>query len=110
MIKASGQENRTMALVRLLRGGQLTVPAEIRQKLQVKEGDLLEAEVMEQGIFLKPVQVVEREQARQDLRKVLTTAKWIGPGPEPTEDEVMESVVDEIHAMRSEDDKKGGSR
>jgi AbrB family looped-hinge helix DNA binding protein len=33
------QEKRKMALVRLLRGGQVTVPAEIRKKFRVKEGD-----------------------------------------------------------------------
>ena len=49
-----------MALVRLLRGGQVTLPAELRQKLQVKEGDYLEAEVVENGMLLKPVAFVSR--------------------------------------------------
>jgi AbrB family looped-hinge helix DNA binding protein len=49
-----------MALVRLLRGGQVTLPAELRQKLQVKEGDYLQAEVVENGMLLKPVAFVSR--------------------------------------------------
>jgi AbrB family looped-hinge helix DNA binding protein len=54
-----------MALVRLLRGGQVTLPADLRQKLKLAQGDYLEAEMVENGVLLKPVSVVERERAWQ---------------------------------------------
>jgi len=52
-----------MTLVRLLRGGQVTLPAEVRQKLKLTQGDYLEAEVVENGVLLKPVSDVEQESA-----------------------------------------------
>ena len=98
-----------MALVKLLRGGQLTLPAEARRALKLKEGDYLEAEVVNGGVLLRPVAVVGREKAWDELMAIVDTPKWGGPGPEPSEDELMEMVVEEIHAMRNEHD-DGGSR
>ena len=37
-----------------------------------------------------------------DLHTVLSQVKWIGPGPEPSDDEVIELVNDTIHALRTE--------
>jgi AbrB family looped-hinge helix DNA binding protein len=56
-----------MALVRLLRGGQVTLPAEVRQRLKLAQGDYLEAEVVEDGVSLKPVSDVEREKALKQM-------------------------------------------
>jgi AbrB family looped-hinge helix DNA binding protein len=98
-----------MALVRMLRGGQVTLPAEARKALKLKEGDYLDLEVTERGVLLKPVAVVDRAKAWDDLSAILDRVKWVGPGPEPSEDEIMDTVVDEIHAMRAEHD-QGRSR
>ena len=56
-------ENRLMALMRVRRLAQLTLPAEVRRALNVKEGDYLEAHIVKDGVLLKPVSVVERERA-----------------------------------------------
>jgi AbrB family looped-hinge helix DNA binding protein len=98
-----------MALVRVRRAAQITLPAEVRQKLKVKEGDYLDAQVVGSSVVLKPVTVLERETAWEKLVEVVNRPKWRGPGREPSEDEVMEMVVEEIHAMRREDE-KGSSR
>ena len=37
-----------------------------------------------------------------DLHAILSQVKWIGPGPEPSDDELMDMVVEEVHAMRAE--------
>jgi AbrB family looped-hinge helix DNA binding protein len=58
-----------MALLKLRRFFQLTLPAELRKQFHLTEGDYLEAEADEQGILLKPVRVVERKKARQDAGK-----------------------------------------
>jgi AbrB family looped-hinge helix DNA binding protein len=50
-----------MTRVRLLRGGQVTLPADVRQKLKLSQGDYLEAELVESGVLLKPVSDVERD-------------------------------------------------
>jgi AbrB family looped-hinge helix DNA binding protein len=58
-----------MALLKLRRFFQLTLPAELRKQFHLTEGDYLEAEAVEQGILLKPVRVVERKKARKDAGK-----------------------------------------
>jgi hypothetical protein len=45
-----------------------------------------------------------RAKADADLDAILNRVKWVGPGPEPSEDEVMDLVNDEIHALRAERD------
>ena len=52
-----------MTRVRLLRDGKVTLPAEVRQKLKLGQGDWLEAEVVERGVLLKPVSDITREEA-----------------------------------------------
>ena len=54
-----------MARVRLLRDGQVTLPAALRQKLNLTEGDWLDAELVEDGLLLKPLSARERERFRR---------------------------------------------
>lgn len=89
-----------MALVRLLRGGQVTLPAEMRQKLQVKEGDYLEAEVVENGMLLKPVAFVSREQAWKTIREAQRSVRYIGPEPRPRPEEEEEQIYDIVREFR----------
>ena len=41
-----------MALVRLKRAAQITLPLELRKRFNLEEGDYLEAEAVEDGILL----------------------------------------------------------
>ena len=66
--------------------------------------------MVENGVLLKPVAVVDREKAWDDLIELITAPKRLGPGLEPNEDEVMETMAEEIHAMRHEDEEKSRSR
>ena len=99
-----------MSRVKVRRSPEVTLPAEAWVKLGVAEGDELDVEVVNDGLLLRPVAAVDRERAWDDLMEIITTPKWRGPGPEPTEDEVMEMAVEEIHAMRREDEEKSGPR
>ena len=49
-----------MFRVTLKERGQVTIPSKLRKKLMLKPGDLLEMEVKEGHIILKPLQVIER--------------------------------------------------
>jgi antitoxin MazE len=91
-----------MSLVKIRRAAQITLPSDIRQTLGVKEGDYLEAELVEGGIMLKPVAVVNRETARRRLLEMLDTSRGSSRnvGPEPTDDELMRTVVEEIKTAR----------
>jgi AbrB family looped-hinge helix DNA binding protein len=91
-----------MALVRLLRGGQVTLPAELRQKLQVKEGDYLEAQVVENGMLLKPVAFVSREQAWKAIREAQQSVRYIGPKPRPSPEGEEEQIYEIMREFRED--------
>lgn len=59
-----------MTLMRVRRAAQLTLPADVRQALNVKEGDYLEARITKDGVLLTPVQVVERERAWKNIEEI----------------------------------------
>jgi AbrB family looped-hinge helix DNA binding protein len=88
--------------VRLLRDGQVTLPLDVRQKLKLKQGDYLEAELVEGGVLLKPVADVERQQALEQMfaakARVRPTPEQAGKTPEEQEREIFE----EVKAMRRE--------
>jgi len=42
-------------VVKVTRRGQTTIPAELRQKLGIKEGDELLVEATQQGLLFKPI-------------------------------------------------------
>jgi len=46
-------------IVKVTRRGQTTIPAELREKLGIKEGDELMVEVTEKGILFKPIRKLE---------------------------------------------------
>jgi AbrB family looped-hinge helix DNA binding protein len=43
--------------------GQLTLPEEIRAAARLEEGDLLDAEITDEGILLRPQKVIDATQA-----------------------------------------------
>ena len=90
-----------MALVRLRERAQISLPQEVRDALKVKHGDYLEAELVEGGVLLRPVAVVDRDAARARLRAMLAGGRrWTSPGPKPSEDELMAEIVAEIEEDR----------
>ena len=95
----SGTEN--MTLVRLRERAQITLPQEVRDALRVKQGDYLEAEVVEGGVLLRPVAMIDRDAARTRLKEMLSgPSRWIGQGPEPSDDELMQEIVSGIKEDR----------
>ena len=90
-----------MALVRMLRGGQVTLPAEARKALKLNEGDYLDLEVTGGKVTLKPVRVIDRAEADRQLDAILSRVKYVGPAPPPTEDELMDIVVEEVRSVRA---------
>ena len=86
-------------LVKVRRAAQITLPAEARQRLGIREGDYLEAEVTDKGVLLKPVSVVEREKAWEELMEIVDTPKWREPMTlSPEEEEEM--IFEEVEAFR----------
>jgi AbrB family looped-hinge helix DNA binding protein len=92
-------ETGTMALVKLLRGGLLTVPAEVCKQLKLKDGDYLDVELTERGILLKPVTVIDRQEAWRKIREAQASVRYIGPEPRPSPEEeerwIFETLAEE---------------
>jgi len=49
-----------MPVIKVLRHGQITLPKELREVLGVKEGDILEAEMKENQVVLKPKTLIDK--------------------------------------------------
>lgn len=85
-----------MPLVKVRRAGQITLPVELREQFALEEGAYLEAEAVPGGILLKPMAVVEREQAWQRvfdaMGSVVDTAPKPGQTPQEQEEEIAEMV------------------
>lgn len=50
-------------LSRIQRHFQITIPAAIRKRLNLKEGDLVDFELSKEGILIKPQETIDRSQA-----------------------------------------------
>lgn len=51
------------SLAKIQRNFQITIPADIRKKARIKVGDLVDFEVTENGIIIKPQETIDRDQA-----------------------------------------------
>ena len=91
-----------MALLKLRRAAQITLPAELRKQFNLAEGDYLEAEAVKEGILLRPVSIIEREHARKRLIEVMDRvhAKMLPSTKDPREEE--EEIAREIKQYRKD--------
>jgi bifunctional DNA-binding transcriptional regulator/antitoxin component of YhaV-PrlF toxin-antitoxin module len=64
-----------MALMRVRRSAQLTLPVEVRRALKVREGDYLEAKVVKDGVLLTPVTVVGRKHAWRTIQRAASQVR-----------------------------------
>jgi AbrB family looped-hinge helix DNA binding protein len=99
----AASENSGADLVSLVRIGQsaeISLPHGVREALKVSEGDYLEVELVEGGVLLKPLAVIDQRAARERMAALLQSDRYIGEGPEPGEDELMRMAVDDVRAVR----------
>ena len=97
------EEQSGMALVRLKRAAQITLPAELRKQFNLEEGDYLEAEAVEDGILLKPVAFIERQKAWETVREVLDRVHAKLPPSDKSPLEQEEEITRIIKELRQED-------
>lgn len=87
-----------MSLLKLKKFAQVTLPADLRKKFNLAEGDFLEAEAVEKGILLKPVSAVAREKAWNQLFASMENVKDRKPKPKQSakkqEEEIAKMVKD----------------
>jgi AbrB family looped-hinge helix DNA binding protein len=88
-----------MPYVKVLRGGQITMPKPLRQALEIKEGDVLEVEMKNHKVVLKPKALADKEQAWARLKQIMDkVGKRHRKIPE---EEVEKDVLEAIKAVRS---------
>jgi AbrB family looped-hinge helix DNA binding protein len=97
------EEHGSMALVRVKRAGQVTLPADLRKQFHLEEGDYLEAEAVENGILFRPVSVVDRQQARQQLGALLDRVHAQLPPSDQSPREQEEEITHIIKELRQDD-------
>ena len=88
-------QGMTMALLRVRRAAQLTLPVDVRRALNVKDGDYLEAHVIKDGVLLKPVAVIERKRAWREIKKAVSHVAQTNPKKTGELD-----IAREVKAMR----------
>src|ERR671919_1921883 len=97
------EEHSQMALVRLKRAAQITLPVELRKRFNLEEGDYLEAEAVEDGILLKPVSVIVRQKAWENVREVLDRVYAKLPHSDRNPQEQEEEITRIIKELRQQD-------
>jgi len=98
-----------MPVIKILRNGQLTLPAKFRETLELKQGDLLNAGLEEDKIILKPVTTVERKRVKEKTRErffKLIDKTW--DKNKDTDPKEVERIVNEaIEEVRREETTAG---
>ncbi|MGE0821755.1 MAG: AbrB/MazE/SpoVT family DNA-binding domain-containing protein [Candidatus Binatia bacterium] len=89
-----------MALLKIIRSNQITLPAELRKQFDLSEGDYLEAQATQEGILLKPVSIVARQHAGKDLLKLLDRVHAKQPTSTLSPEEQEEMIAQEVKAFR----------
>lgn len=85
-----------MALVKVKRWAQITLPAAVRRAYDLVEGDYLEVEAVEDGILLKPVSVVERKRAWRELHAAAAEVRDLSPKPAQSPEDEEEDIADAV--------------
>ena len=93
-----------MALLKLKRAAQITIPAELRKQFNLEEGDYLEAEAVEEGILLKPVTVMLRRKAWDKVVEVMERVHAKQPPSDKSPKEQEEELTRIIKGLRKEED------
>ena len=89
-----------MALVKVRRAAQITLPAAIRKPLEIAEGDYLEAEVIKGNLVLRPVSAARRREAWRKIREAQQSVRYVGPTPRPSSEDEEHTIFEEVEALR----------
>jgi len=99
----------SMPLVKVVRNGQVTIPKGIREKLGIKEGDFLEIEPADQGVFLKPKVLVDKGDVLQAFSRAFEKLQASASDKlkDMGEDELTAIIEEAIQASRRPKRTKG---
>ena len=81
---------------------QVTIPAKLRRRIDLREGDIMEATLVGDGILFRPKEVVDRDAAADRIAAKFAAARTSPEDLGRSEDEIMKDSIDEISASRRE--------
>ncbi len=93
-----------MPLVKIKEKYQVTLPVEIRERLALKVGDLLEVDLKDKDIVFKPKTLINKNQAWERLMAVLEKVHQQNKGVDPAE--VERDVIAAIQKARHREYRK----
>ena len=91
-----------MSLVKVIRHGQIALPANFREKLNIKEGDYLVAELEDETIILRPKIFVDHKDAVRALHEMMNEVheKTKNLNHEEIDDIINQSIA-EVRKIRA---------
>ncbi len=101
MATNKAQPQTPTRLIRPLRGGQITIPAEFRQRLGIQADTVLQVTLSEGELRIKPLQVTERAAGSPWLRELYDTFAAVRQEASRfTEAEVDQAIDEAVTAVR----------
>jgi AbrB family looped-hinge helix DNA binding protein len=86
---------------KISRGFQVTIPQEFREDFGLQIGDMVEFEKNEDGLKIRPIELISRKETIKSLKKVFSDQQK-NEFSSLSEDEIMEIVNKEITQHRKE--------
>lgn len=91
-----------MSLVTVKPRFQVTIPVKLRRGINLREGDIMEATVVGDGILFRPMDVVDRHKAADRIAAGFSAAAQSSEDVGRTEDEIMADTIADIADSRRE--------
>lgn len=91
-----------MPLVTVKPRFQVTIPVKLRRGINLREGDIMEATVVGDGILFRPMDVVDRHKVADRVAARLSAAVQSPEDVARTEDEIMADTIADIAESRRE--------
>ncbi|MDE0480665.1 MAG: AbrB/MazE/SpoVT family DNA-binding domain-containing protein [Gammaproteobacteria bacterium] len=91
-----------MSIVTVKPKFQVTIPAKLRRGIDLREGDILEATLVDDGILFKPKEVIDRVATANCIAEKFAATRSSSVSLGRSEDEIMMGTIDEIAQSRHE--------
>jgi len=93
-----------MPLVKVIRHGQITLPIDFREELNIKEGDYLEADIKGKAIVLRPKVFLDRADAVKALHEMMTEVQERTKDIDSKElDNLIEQTIKEVRQTKAKE-------
>ena len=86
---------------------QVTIPAKLRRDIDLREGDIMEATLVGDGILFRPKEVVDRDAAANRIAAKFVAARTSPEDSGRSEDQIMRDSIAEISTSRRERRRRG---